>query len=837
MPRVAGDTGAAEPVGVTHTRARERRARLDSLLCDLHLVIPADPAAPIAGSLSIAFQLRPSSAPLVVDFAPAATHLRRTRVNGRTAAPIVDNGHIVIARETLTSGANHLAFDFIAGDTSLTRRDGLVYSLFVPARASHAFPCFDQPDLKARWRLSLEIPADWQAVSNTHVTSRSVTNEWQHVEFDRTEPLPTYLVAFAAGRFDIASPATDGRPIRVFHLGPDADRVRRNQSEVVVRHQDAVAWLEAYTDIPYPFGKIDIVAIPSFQFTGMEHPGAIFYDADALLLDDSATPEAHTRRADVIAHETAHMWFGNLVTMPWFDDVWLKEVMASFMAARITGSAGTAEDDVRFFVQHYGPAHRADRARGALPVRQALDNLDEAGLVYGAGLYHKAPIALRQLEHLIGEGPLREALRSWLSQHRFGNAGWTELSTELIGRTEIDIATWGHSWIESAGRPVLAVRQVTTAEGPQLVVTQRDERGRALFWPQDVDVVCGSGNRVEHVTARLTGGQTVVPTSDSEWEWVLPAGRCQAYGRVALDAASLDRLLETTDAIADARIRAAAFQATWEAMLERRVDSARVFAARLEALAVEPDVNVQQLLTGQIRRLLWLWIPDEARVEAAGALEAIVRSRLEHAASTREKAAWFALLQQVALRPPTVEWLRAVFNGETAVDGLLLDDGDVVRLAAELSLRLPHRWAPILDAARERCESPHQRERLRFIAPAISPDPSTREEFFEVLRTAGSEHPEAWIVEALGWLHHPLRAASSIPLIAPALARLPEIQHTGSVFFPQRWAAAVLAWHGSRDAARVVVDFVRSLPASYSPRLRAVILGAADDLLRAARGT
>src|SRR5690606_25408351 len=113
------------------------------------------------------FDLREAVAPLVVDFAPAETHLRRLAVNGEAAEPRIENGHIIVPAGLLADGENQLTFDFAAGDGPLNRRDGLLYSLFVPARASHALPCFDQPDLKGRWRVSLEIPADWHAVANS----------------------------------------------------------------------------------------------------------------------------------------------------------------------------------------------------------------------------------------------------------------------------------------------------------------------------------------------------------------------------------------------------------------------------------------------------------------------------------------------------------------------------------------------------------------------------------------------------------------------------------------------------------------------------------------------
>src|SRR5262249_13079205 len=155
-------------------------------------------------------------------------------------------------------------------------------------------------------------------------------------------------------------------------------------------------WLERYTGIPYPFDKFDFVLLPAFQFSGMEHPGAIYYNASQVLLDESATETLLLGRALLIAHETAHMWFGDLVAMRWVDDVWLKEVCANFFADRVVHPLFPGVNhDLRFFLAHYPAAYSVDRTAGAHPIRQELENLNEAGGLYGPIIYHKAPIVLR----------------------------------------------------------------------------------------------------------------------------------------------------------------------------------------------------------------------------------------------------------------------------------------------------------------------------------------------------------------------------------------------------------------------------------------------------------
>ena len=243
----------------------------------------------------------------------------------------------------------------------------------------------------------------------------------------------------------------------MLHRETDAAKVARNRDAVFDLHASALAWLERYTGIPYPWGKFDFLLVPSFQFGGMEHAGAIFYNSASLLLDPSATQNQKLSRASLIAHETAHMWFGDLVTMRWFNDVWMKEVFANFMAAKIVNpSFPEINHDLRFLLAHYPSAYEIDRTPGTNAIRQPLDNLNEAGSLYGAIIYQKAPIVMRQLEGILGETAFREGLQQYLHAHRFANATWADLIALLDERTPEDLAAWSRAWVEEAGRPIVA---------------------------------------------------------------------------------------------------------------------------------------------------------------------------------------------------------------------------------------------------------------------------------------------------------------------------------------------------------------------------------------------
>jgi len=412
--------GRPEPLpgpGVSEALARHRAESIRSVRYDLAFTIPPESGSPVLGRVILRFSLAAAQA-VVIDFSQPGDRVRRVNVSGTDARVSVVQGHLVIPASLTRAGENEVLIEFLAGDEPLNRNPEFLYTLFVPARAQRAFPCFDQPDLKARYTLSLDLPAGWVSASNGIVAATDITAGGTRVRFAETQPLPTYLFSFVAGKFSIEAAVRNGRSLRLLHRETDAAKVARNRDAIFDLHAAALAWLEDYTAIPYPFGKFDIVAIPSFQFGGMEHPGAILYNAASLLLDESATQNQMLDRASVIAHETSHMWFGDLVTMRWFNDVWMKEVFANFMAGKIVNpSFPQVNHDLRFLLSNYPAAYQVDRTAGTNAIRQPLANLDEAGQLYGAIIYQKAPVVMRQLELIVGEGALREGLREYLSTY------------------------------------------------------------------------------------------------------------------------------------------------------------------------------------------------------------------------------------------------------------------------------------------------------------------------------------------------------------------------------------------------------------------------------------
>jgi aminopeptidase N len=773
--------------GISRSLAARRAAAVHGVSCDLALDLPAETDAPVVGRVTIGCTLGDASRPLVVDFAPGLDEVSSIVVNGRPCSPSGLGGHLVIPAGDLEEGENAVSVAFRAG-RALHRSNTLIYSLFVPAGAHRVFPCFDQPDLKTRFTLTLTTPHDWQVLSNAQAVERTTDGPRARVRFAETPPLPTYAFAFAAGLLGMdAGPG--GRVAGLYHREPDAARLARNRQAIFDLHTRAIAWLEAYTGVPYPFGKLDVLLVPSFEFRGMEHAGAIFYDADAVLLDETPTEDQVLGRAQLIAHETAHMWFGNLVTMRWFDDVWLKEVFANLLAARMVEPAfPDVNHDLRFSVVHYPAAYAVERTPGSHPIRQPLDNLARAKDLYGAIIYHKAPIVMRALERQIGASRLQDALGRHLRNHAYGNAAWDDLRADLEAVSGIDLQAWSRQWIEEPGRTTVKLTAPPTGISPALL------------------------------------------------EATLSSGGHPPYAHWILDDDARACLLERLPAFGDPVARATGWMALWDEMLEGRLAASRFVDAVLAALPRETVEQVVQLVLTYLREAFWRFHSTAARTKIAVPTERMLAVRVATSPTASMRTVCFSALRSVATSPEAVELLVRIWRGEETMPGILLPEHEQTALAAELAVREVPDAGDILGEQLGRITQPDRRERFAFVMPSLAPDIAVRQAFFESLLDPRGWRRQPWVIEAAGYLSHPLRTESAVILLPQALDLLEPIRENGDIFFAKGWAAAVLSGHRSAAAAGIVRRFLEGRP-DYPLPLTRIVLQSADNLFRAAAVT
>ncbi len=867
LPVVLMACGREQPVtsieeGIPIGLAQSRKATLTDLRYLFALEIPGGAGEPVTGRVELRFRWSdPGSGPVVLDFKAPDERVRAISVNGADVEATYEADHLLLPPTALDADReNRVLIDFIAGDDALHRNDEFLYTLFVPDRAHFSLPVFDQPDLKARVAWELTLPAGWVAIANGPETRRSTmdaagaaaTGGRIRLSFAESEPLPTYLFAFVAGRFEVVREERGGRVMEMLHRETDAERLARNRDAIFDFHADALHWLEDYTGIEYPFQKFGFVLIPSFQYAGMEHPGAIAYRASSLLLEENATQDQLMGRASLIAHETAHMWFGDLVTMTWFDDVWTKEVFANFMAAKIVHPAFPEVDhDLRFLLAHHPRAYAVDRTRGANPIRQPLGNLDEAGTLYGAIIYQKAPVVMRQLEGMMGEEALRSGLREYLSRYAYGNAAWPDLIDILDPIYDEDLAAWSQVWVEEAGRPTITLKQIRhekvaaalQPDGWGMTVRQSDPWARGRIWPQRLalqawDVADDGIPTLATQEEMILGGDAIefvpTPIAAGVRRLIVANGAGVEYGLFRPDRRSLDLMLSMGRNLREPVARGAVWLTLWDSMLEGDLDPDDLLTAGVEALPGETEEQLVSRMLRDMSQAFWRFLPPQKRVDWGSRLEVAIWSAMEASTSRSRRASFFEFYVDIATTPQATARLARLWSGEEHVGDMALSEKDHIALARALALREAGGWREILEAQEAQLDNPDRLAEFRFLLPSLDSDPAVRGAFFESLRDPANRAREPWVLQGLENLHHPLRAADSVRFVQPSLEMLEEIQRTGDIFFPTGWMAASLSGHNTPEVVDIVDGFLLSHP-GYPTRLVQKILQASDMVERSAR--
>ena len=806
--------------GVSLELARYRSEMVSDVRYDIAFRIPEMRSERVEGRETITFSLR-SRTSLQLDFREGRDAVLSLKVNGRDCPIHYQNEHVVLIREALKKGENTVEVAFISGDRSLNRNEGYLYTLFVPDRARTVFPCFDQPDLKGRFSLTLEIPAAWEAVANGSVQDTEVAGERKTITFRETPPLSTYLFAFAAGEWQKATRYRNGEPLNVYYRETDPAKTAQ-MDDIFSQVFQSLDWMEDYTGIPQPFEKYDFVIVPGFQFGGMEHPGAILFNDKRMFLGEAPTTAEKLSRIELIAHETSHLWFGDAVTMRWFNDVWTKEVYANYFGAKIsTPLYPEVNVPLRDFKNFNLTAYAEDRTAGTNAIRRDLPNLSSAGLIYGNIVYDKAPVVMRMLSDLLGEEAFRDGIREYLNTFLYGNATWNDLISILDGRTEMDLRTWSHVWVEEKGMPKISY----SVKGNTLTVRQEDPLGRGLVWPQYIPFGNAAGETVVRVWSDAPEVSVVLPEGCPAV--LFPDPEALAYGWFSLDASTLSAAVQALSAVSKPEARLSLLAALYEnalcgelapdrfaAVLERELRSetdplvAGAAASFLKTLSIHGPLAGSELLEHLLLDTASdASIPGEIRLTALRALMEVFRS------------------------PENLSLLWKVFQEGNGFLGLKLGVRDYMTLAYELAVRCPEQFEAIRTIQEGRIQNPDVLREFRFVYRAVSPDKESRDAVFASLLEPEGRSVEPWAASALSYLNHPLHEAEAVEYIYPGLEELPEIQRTGDIFFPKNWCTNLLRGHDSSAAAAQVRRFLADHP-DFPPLLEGKLLQAADHLLR-----
>lgn len=818
--------------GISKELAEYRVTQVSAIHYRLKFSIPKKKDEPIDAHLNLELSVSRLDQPLILDFNESSEKIKWIVANGSSIPTIHENEHVIIPATHLKKGENRLEIEFVAGDLSLNRNDDFLYTLLVPDRASTLFPCFDQPNLKANYTLSITGPKEWEVLAGGRLKQKVELGEFATHEFEKSDLMSTYLFSFVAGKFEKIN-SSERFPMSMIYRETNEEKKKASIPAIFNLHQQSLDFLESYTAYKFPFQKLDFATIPIFQYGGMEHVGAIQYREGALFLDPNATDSELLGRAKLIGHETAHMWFGDLVTMKWFDDVWMKEVFAGFMGGKIANPAfPTINHDLLFLTSHYPSAYAEDRSKGTHPIKQQLDNLKNAGSVYGSIIYDKAPIMMRQLEQTMGEEAFKKGIQTYISTFANRNADWNDLIKILDQESALDLAQWSEVWVNQSSRPIFSEDLKVDANGEisALIISQKAEDGSGKVWPQlfDIALVYEDGIKTIPVTIREKSTEIQEVKGMKSPLFILYNSNGLGYGVFPFQKESLSKIPSLENEVT----RAHAYLNQFENMLIGKLTPEEALAVLRTGIQSEQNEIIAQLISNQIGQIFWKFLSEKHRNELLASIESDLWNLLQKDRTPNLKKTIFNLYSGLAYNSAGLEKLHGIWSKKSSIPNLILNPDNYTSLAMNLALFGHPSSEQILDEERTRITNADRLARFDFLRPALSKDYVVRESFFLSFKEEKNREKEAWVLSACGYLHHPLRQKEISQQLGVALDLITEIQKTGDIFFPKGWLVNTVGQYSSKEAYDLVRQFLSTNP-NLNPSLKNKILQATDNLERA----
>lgn len=799
--------------GVSIELAEYRAEHLSEIKYDLFFYIPHDRTCSVDVIETVEFSLDNTENDLILDFKGNPERIKSVNVNGFATDISYLNEHLVISKEYLKSGPNIIDISFTASNKQLNRHHDYLYTLVVPDRARGLFPCFDQPDLKARFSLSLMIPSDWSAVSNAPVLSEIPVNraefgtrsssannfgysspqcrlcseqKYKLIKFRMTEPISTMKFAFAAGVFDKSemknpySMSSGLKGINIYYRQnsqTDSRLLGRISQEIF----KSVQWLEKFTKIRYPFAKYDIVILPDLLLNSAGHPGITLYNDSGILIPENADINQLMERSHLIAHEMANLWFGDFVTFRWPNELWLMEGVSNFIASKILAVLYPETDFKTYDLNYYIKSYDEDRTPGAASVYQKLDNIRYAKLIYNNSVYDKSPIFLNNLYRKMGQDAFWKSIQEYMTTYAYGNASWNDLKSILCNNqpdifkgTDADINHLCDYWVYEKGLPL---KNINIQNENESVIND-------------------------------------IPNLDGEY-----------YGYIRLNDEALNLVINRLydrDKTGNFRLpsysRKSLLVMLHENWINENLSSEKFLRVLISFMYEETDPQLFPLMVSYISEVAVNSItdPGSTYTEEVVSAEDALFNFIHDCKNPYFCKVAFKALNKIAQSPRILLHTFKLWNHEISHETLVLNENDYTELALALAFKLNlgikfidgiSPYEIILSQRGQITDSERLRE-FDFVSRVCYYNDRELDMLFESLLNDRNRHVEFWVCTVLEYLNHPLRQDKALKYIIPGLNVLEDINDTGSIFFPSRWTHCLLSGHNSIGAKQIIRTFL-----------------------------
>ncbi|MFW7414184.1 aminopeptidase N [Demequina sp. SO4-18] len=838
---------------LTREEAVTRARRIGAAAYEVHLDF-TPPGDTFRSVTTVSFE----AAPGTTTFLDLVGRVHRIEVNGRPASVSEAYGDGRIALTDLdgpTTVTVEADCDYRTDGQGIHRfvdpEDGstYLYSQFAADDARRAFACFDQPDIKGTFAFTVTAPSAWTVISNSPTpepegVEGADANRWV---FAPTVPLPCYVAAVVAGTYASAGGTLRSSkgdvPARVYGRAGLADHL--DAEEMIATVQAGLTLFEEVFGIPYPYEKYDQIFVPEYNLGAMENAGCVTFSEDRLVFRSRASDAMREFRTNVTLHELSHQWFGNLVTMRWWDDLWLNESFAEFMGAWATSKVTPWTDSwVTFTAERKSIAYVQDQLPTTHPIVAQVPDTEATVSAFDMITYAKGASALKQLVAFVGEDRFFAGVHAYLTRYSHGNATLADFLDELEEITGHDLDAWAGAWLETPGpstlRPVIEERDgVITA----LWVAQDVPEEYSMYRPHQVRV---AGYMHDGEAGAFTEAWSAEVTVDGSLTEVLPAAgeprpdlllvndRDLTYAKIVLDDVSLAAVTEHIADLRDPMALGLVLDALWHMVRDAQLPAATYVDAVLTAL---PGVTNSETLQSHLRTTvtaLSRYVPPAAAAsqtaDAATRLWAILADAPAGSDLQLQALKGFARL---ASTPEHAAHLAALAEGDESLEGLEIDTDlrwDLLAGMAACGEDAEDRVA----AALESDPGAIGRRRAAGVRAAAA-TPEAKREAWESLVRPDTPVPNAVQYEIAQGLARAADPDLMVPLVPTILAELTEYYAANEGFVGKRVATYVFpAWAAGRvDGLDATLDAWLADHPDAPSVLRKVVTEGADEVRRA----
>jgi aminopeptidase N len=796
---------------ITQAEAAARSARIANV--DYVLDFALTGKETFSGTSTISFDLSDTTAPLTIDLDKAT--IVTLVVNGKPLSPAYNQFFITLQPQDLVKGRNTVAVSYTrlhsTNGEGLHRMvdpvDGKVYtySHFEPAAAHQMFALFDQPDLKATYQVNVTAPADWQVVSTTRESAVKDDPAGKRWTFPKSKKLSPYNFSLHAGPYKVWEDSSGKYPMRLFARQSVAAQV--SPADWFKYTKQGLAFFDEYFGVPYQFEKYDQLLVPDFLYGAMENAGAITFAERGFLYKAEMTDAQRQSLAGVIMHEMAHQWFGDLVTMKWWNGLWLNESFASFMGTLATAESTEFKNAWQsFYSGGKQGAYFTDQSLTTHPIEvpvpstaNAFDNID-------AITYSKGASVLMQLRHLLGEDVFRKGVHNYLVKYAYKNATLDDFIGSLGEAAGRDLGPWTQQWLYHAGVNTIAAKYSCAGGKINSFTLQQSAPSAALPTLREQRVQVGAfkldGGKLalgKNVAVTYSGATTKVPelVGSACPDLVYPNYQDWGFAKVQLDKRSFATAQGNLSKVDDPLLRSMLWQSLWDGVRDGQLPLNEFITTALANASGEKDYTLLGNVLGMIsrsRHYLDAMHGDAAYTrKTTQAMEDQAWAGVQaNKGDSNFLRRWFSHYLSMASSKGALDRLAAILEGKLVVENLAVSQDLRWSIIGRLN-RFAYPGSAELVTAELARDKSDTGQSSALAATVIRPDAKTKTEWLTKVEDLKTTLPFSKVRIAMGSLYPVEQASLAEASAADRLAKLPALDKAAGPVYMRSFAELIPA--------------------------------------------